>query len=588
MTQTPRAGFWLIALFVLALRLPFITIAIQGDDYYYLAAAQHAQVDPAHPLHARLVFLGDPIDLRGHPHPPGNAWWLAALLMLTRDVRVPLFHALYLLFSLLAGWSMWRLSTKFVPEARLWATLLFCAVPAFVVNGTSLEADVPHLALWMAAVMLFVERRLVLSVLAMAAASSFAYQALALIPILGVYQWLYRRGDRAGWAVLLTPVLTVGGYQLFERLSSGDLPGTVLAGHMRNYGLQTLAMKAKNAIALCGHLTVMMSPLGVIALFKRRIPFLTLWVLIFFAAALVLFFAGSARYLLPLAAPLAMLTAAQFHNRPALLGAALAFQLALGLSLATVSAQQWNAYAKAAEWLPAEPGSSRVWVNAEWGLRYYAEAAGARAVQRGQVLWPGDWLITSDLADRIPFTTGGGQALELRSQPIEPVLPLRLIGPGTGSGYSSVIYGLWPFGWSTGPADTIRLFRVVARAPELSWLPMNAPQTEFQIVSGVYSLESDKWRWAAARADFVLKRPAHPAPLVAEVYIPDLAPGRTLRLELDGKTVLEKTLPAPGQVKLETAPLSGERVSLSIDREFQAPGDNRKLGFILSGIGFRE
>ena len=117
---------------------------------------------------------------------------------------------------------------------------------------------------------------------------------------------------------------------------------------------------------------------------------------------------------------------------------------------------------------------------------------------------------------------------------------------------------------------------------------MNAPQADFQIVSGVYSLESDRWRWAAARADFVLKPPTHPAPLVAEVYIPDPAPGRTLRLELDGKLVFEKTLDAPGQVKLETPPLSGGRVTLTIDKDFQAPGDNRRLGFILSGIGFRE
>ena len=52
--------------------------------------------------------------------------------------------------------------------------------------------------------------------------------------------------------------------------------------------------------------------------------------------------------------------------------------------------------------------------------------------------------------------------------------------------------------------------------------------------------------------------------------------------------MFEKTLAAPGQVKLETAPLSGVRVTLSIDKDFQAPGDNRRLGFILSGIGFRE
>ena len=44
---------------VVLLRLPFLNQAIQGDDVYYLAAAQHAQIDPLHPNHVRYVFLGD-------------------------------------------------------------------------------------------------------------------------------------------------------------------------------------------------------------------------------------------------------------------------------------------------------------------------------------------------------------------------------------------------------------------------------------------------------------------------------------------------------------------------------------------------
>lgn len=580
--QGVTGRFWLVALFVLALRLPFLNLAVQGDDYYYLRAAAHAQIDPAHPLHARIVFLGDEIDLRGHPHPPGNAWMLAALLRLTGTVREPLYHGAYLLFSLLAAWCVWRLAGRFVPEARLWATLFFCAVPAFVVNGTSLETDLPHLAFWLAAVVCFVERRLALAALSLAAASLVAYQAVVLIPILGFYQWLHHRRERFGWAVLATPLLVIGGYQWFEYASSRQLPGQVLAGHMQTYALQTLAMKAKNAVALCGHLAVMVSPLGLWALLRRRHAFLQAWAVIYFAAALVLFFAGSARYLLPLAAPLALLTAAQARWRPAIL----AFQLAVGLSLAWSNAQQWNAYRAAASWLPSEPGSARVWVNAEWGLRHYAERAGARPVTRGAVLWPGDWLLTSDLADRIPFTAGGGQLVELRSAGVTPTLPVRLIGAG--SGYSSVAYGLLPFGVSGEPADTIRLFRAVERKPVLSWLPMNAPEADFQIVSGVYSLESNQWRWAAARADFLLKPPPAPAALAAQVYVPDVAPGRTFRLYLDGRLVAEKTLSAPGQAVIEAPLATGERVTLAIDRDFQAPGDNRRLGFIVSAVGFRQ
>ena len=56
------------------------------------------------------------------------------------------FHAAYIVFSMIAVWAMWSLACRF-SERPVWATLLFIAVPAFVVNGGSLEADLPFLAL---------------------------------------------------------------------------------------------------------------------------------------------------------------------------------------------------------------------------------------------------------------------------------------------------------------------------------------------------------------------------------------------------------------------------------------------------------
>ena len=143
------------------MRLPFLNQAIQGDDVYYLAAAEHAQIDPLHPNHVRYVFLGDRVDMRGHPHPPLNAWALGALLAVFGDVREVPFHAAYIVFSLIAAAAMWSLARRFSPQP-LWATLLFLATPAFVVNGNSFEADLPFLAFWMASIALFVSRRLAL------------------------------------------------------------------------------------------------------------------------------------------------------------------------------------------------------------------------------------------------------------------------------------------------------------------------------------------------------------------------------------------------------------------------------------------
>ena len=144
-----------IVAIVLALRLPFLHQAIQGDDLYYLYGAEHAQIEPLHPDHAKYLFQGDFVDMRGHSHPPGNSWILGALLWVFHDVREVPFHLAYSIFSIVAVLAMFSLARRFCDKPFL-ATLLFVAVPAFVVNGNSLEADLPFLALWMLAVAWFV------------------------------------------------------------------------------------------------------------------------------------------------------------------------------------------------------------------------------------------------------------------------------------------------------------------------------------------------------------------------------------------------------------------------------------------------
>ncbi|MCP5115840.1 MAG: hypothetical protein GY953_33860, partial [bacterium] len=94
-----RGRLWIVLLVVVALRLPFLNQAVQGDDYNYLAGAMHAQVDPLHPTHGKYVFLGRMVDMRGHPHPPLNMWALAGLLALMGDVEEAPFHAAYIVFS---------------------------------------------------------------------------------------------------------------------------------------------------------------------------------------------------------------------------------------------------------------------------------------------------------------------------------------------------------------------------------------------------------------------------------------------------------------------------------------------------------
>lgn len=636
-----RLHFWIVLATVIFLRLLFLNQAIQGDDVYYLAGAQHALIDPLHPHHAKYAFNGDMVDMRGHPHPPLNTWALAGLLAIFGDVYEVRFHAAYIAFSLIAAASLWSLARRFSPRP-LWACLLLVATPAFVVNGTSLEADVPLLAFWLASVALWVRavdggsrRVLAFAGAAMVLAVMTAYQAAVLVPILALYLWQKRRGWLAGWAAIAAVPVVMLGWQVWERMSSGSLPATVLAGYLQQYGLQQVEAKLRNAAALLSHLGWVVFPaLTVVSL--RQLPrvawlavgvfaacglmldvnplfwaswavgalvllwcathlrtdedtrFLSAWVLIFFAASLLLFFAGSARYLLPLVAPVALLVTRVIPDRRTWLAAGVAAQLIVSLGLAWVNYKHWQGYRVIEQQVARDARGHRLWINGEWGLRFYAEADGGLPVLRGQAFRPGDVMVASRLAYPVALPASASSA-PLGEWGITSRVPLRLIGLGVRSGYSTASLGLRPFDVSQAPLDVVTATTLRQQQPTQSNLPMSAPEAGQQIVSGIYGLE-DQWRWMGERGVLLLKRPAQPAPLRVVVYLPEAARAKRLTASVDGIQVAEQVFGKPGMYTLTSQPVQGSGdsavVTLQVDQTFQAPGDGRSLGVILASAGF--
>jgi 4-amino-4-deoxy-L-arabinose transferase-like glycosyltransferase len=619
-----RRQLILVALVVLALRLPFLNQALQGDDVLYLTEAVHAQIEPLHPKHTQYVFMGRDIDMRGQSHPPLNAWFLALLLAAGQGVAEIPFHAAYLLFSLIAAFSALELARRFSPHPLL-ATLLFCATPTFVINGTSLEADLPFVALWLLSTALYVfavDRKsiswLIASAAAMALTALTAYQSILLVPILFIYGRKWRLAQIAAF----TPVAALIAWNVFERLSTGGLPAGILANYMSTYGLQVLTQKMKSAVALTGHLAWLVFPalwipslyalpfaigaafydlnplfwgsigfgVGILIWCARQWrDFLAQWVLIFFAGALIIFFAGSARYLLPIALPIAIL-ATQRAPRWLLL-VSLACGFVLSLALAAVNYRHWDGYRQFAHLLRDDAQSKRLWINGEWGLRYYFESEGGLPLHQGQAIHPGEMVVSSKLSYPIPFTSGGGVLAPVAERTITSSIPLRIVALEGRSAYSTTMLGLRPFDISRAPIDQLSAELMIERKPALTDLPMNAPQAEQQIVNGVYQLESGQWRWMSQTATILLKPPAQPKPLTVQFTIPAASPARQVTIALNGHTVASQTYSAPGTYSLSSAPIKPEgdtaRLTITADKSFSVPGDSRQLGIILTNVGFQ-
>ncbi len=612
----------IVGLFVLALRVPFLNQAVQGDDVYYLAEAEHAQIEPWHPKHTEYVFLGRVVDMRGQPHPPLNAWYLALLLALNKDIVEVPFHAAYILFSLIAAFSALALARRFSPHPLL-ATLLFLVTPAFVINGNSFESDLPLAAFWLLAVALYVaavDRRslplLGASALAMALAALAAYQAVFLTPIL----FLYGRKWRTAALATLTAPLMLGAWQLFERWSTGALPAAVLANYLNSWGFEALGQKLKSAVALTGHLgwivfpglwlpSVATIPFVAGAAFYDLSPlfwvsialgagiliwsarnwrdFLAQWVLIFFAGAVLVFFAGSARYLLPLALPVAILATRRSGPRALWVGVALG--LALSVTLAVVNYRHWSGYREFARSLKTSLDSKRVWINGDWGLRFYFEAEGGLPLLAGQTIHPGDVVVSSALGNPVPVSIEGGVLAPIAQQTITSRIPLRLVALGGRSAYSTTMFGLRPFDVSLSPIDQLRADQVIEHKPSLSDLPMNAPEAGQQIVSGVYPLEGQT-RWMSRIAVILLKPPPEPLPLTVRFFIPDVAPARRVTVTLNDQPVAAETYPKGGSYVLATAPVRPDgdtaKVAITVDKTFSTQADRRELGMVLISVGF--
>ena len=601
---------------VVLLRLPFLNQAIQGDEVYYLVGAQHALIEPLHPKHVDFAFNGKIVSMQGHTHPPFNVWYLGLILWIFGDVKEPVFHLAYFPFSIVAALACFALARRWSPQP-LAATLLFMATPAFVINGTSLEADLPLLGFWMGSIALFIAAAeaksyslLATAMLVMMLAAMTGYQSAFLLPVCFLYLWCFQSKWKPAWAAAFTAPVVIAVWQIFERITTQTVPLAALAGNFQKYALQSLQNKLLNATALTIHLGASVSSFTLAFTFSRIIVpfvigsalllwclwlarktqpenrFLAGWILFYFAASLVLFFAGSARYLLPLAAPLAILLSRMVF--PTLLRVAIVGNLVVSLGMAASNYQHWDQYRKIALSLSEQAKEKRVWINGDW-LRFYLEASGALPVMEGQSVQPGEMVITSKLAYPSHFNTGGGMRVLTRQWPVHLQLPFQLIGLDAHSGYSTVAMGLESFGFAPGKAvDIVTAEVIVEKKATQPFVNMGDANSESQIASGFYSIEDGRWRWMSGKGVVLLKREPQHHKASVTYAVPDSVPGRLLEIFADGQSIGQKRLsgPGPGEFSAELPTFVNDQVTITItiDRTLTPLNDQRSLGAIISSV----
>jgi len=500
----------LLAAFTVLLHLPFLTQPVQGDEITYLDHAQEVLRQPLTPLNYSYVFQGHVVDAMGHPHPPLNAYLLALAWVLRGHFSVLFFRIFYLLFTLGISFAAYALAALFTSQP-LWAALLVAASPVVQVSTNTVAGpEPPALAFLLIGVAAFLGRWFRIGGIALSLAGMTELQALALPPILLLQYAVKReRPPRAAWLALAAPYVTMAAWQALQLGLTHRLPAATLLGFALGSSASSPGVKGASALALLNHLGILVTvvplawrrlwalapgllacvlvrdypwwerglllifvTLGVNALVwlwesRRTNLMLAGWCLFYFAFAVLAFFAGAARYLLPLAAPMAMLFAIESRGRTAR-ALALAVNVFLGLNLS------FAAYEFARVYKDVQPPPGRTFlVNGEWGFRYYMLAKNGRVLESNSVPTPGEWIVSSELSLAANYDSLAEEtAVPLRVNDLRVRSPLRLADLHAHSGFSAASFGLLPFSFSRRPLDRITYARTspFLRAPA-SWTP---------------------------------------------------------------------------------------------------------------------
>ncbi len=447
----------------------------------------------------------------GIPHPPLDGWVLAGLIAVFGDVKEVPFHAAYTVFSLIAAASMWSLAQQLLAASAMG----HAAVPGSPgVRGErqlfrNRRAVSRLLDGWQSrsSVRQTLESRRI----AMVLATLTAYQAILLSPILAVY--LLAESSREPEALAGaagSPRHHRGVADFRTRSPPARMPAEVLTGYLTFY--ETLQAKLQNALMLFIHswfivFPALLPPAVVLAWRKRREPRYAISAgldrHLLRLSVVALAFAGSARYLLPMAAPVALLAS---QLRPKWLAAGFALQMALSLGLAAMNHQHWDAYRDFAASLRRVAGSHRVWVDDEWGLRFYIERDGGpcRSHTNNSCAPAISWY-RANWATRRDSRAGHADHANSGDPPFDPAAAHR---PGDAFG---LLHGLarllavWRFHRRGRSRPRLQIGE---RHPTLEYLTMDAPEAAEQIVSGIWPrpLDVAQRRGGAAQSSRAARR----------------------------------------------------------------------------------
>jgi 4-amino-4-deoxy-L-arabinose transferase-like glycosyltransferase len=222
--------------------VPFINKAVHWDDPLYVWSAEWIQKHPANFYGFGVNLLGSTIPMWvANWNPPLLSYFLAGVASLFGWHEFVL-HLACMAVAFTATAGIYALAQMWCKRPLL-ATLVAIFTPAFLVSSTTLMCDVPMLAFWIWALVLW-ERaltgsaqspwRFVVAGLLAGLAVLTKYSAVTLLPLLPILAVLRTRRIGWWWVGLAVPLLMVAGYEWLTAEMFGRGLFSLAVGHTQH------------------------------------------------------------------------------------------------------------------------------------------------------------------------------------------------------------------------------------------------------------------------------------------------------------------------------------------------------------------
>jgi 4-amino-4-deoxy-L-arabinose transferase-like glycosyltransferase len=516
MKNKPLRDLLILSAVVLAALLPFINKPFNVDDPFYLKAAEQFASDPIHPYSYSINWSGELRNAWGRMEatfPPLVTAYTAAVLKIFGE-REWIFHLFFMVFPLAAVFSMYFISRRYTDNPLLPA-LLTAVCPAFLVTATSIMLDVPLCALMLCSIAFFVHGsesgsagKMMLGSAAAGCAVLAKYSGILVVPILLLYLIFSKKLKYAAYMII--PLVFLAAWSVHNEIVYGGVHFLLASKHIGKgisphkifafgtfFGgclifpialLFTASLRDVKGIAvwmiglfifakivLVGPWTAALFAVfctatlyyvyKILLELKSLDRFVVAWFFVGLCAAMLLEPWISARYLLIILPPAAIIFAKMLDSLPerrrnVLIYAAVSAALVFGVSL-TVSDYIWADSYKLAAGRIKDKGYNNGYFIGHFGFQYYLEKAGMTALEVDKPLAGGGYLIAARIPDpQKPSSEIFGALKLVEVWPLRSWLPLRLMNPKARAGFYSSYWGILPYNFSMLPLDDIAVFGI--------------------------------------------------------------------------------------------------------------------------------